>query len=148
MNHSLELILRFDSVRFDSVYSGLSGFHSDSILIKSYSIGFGSICVVTRSGLTLARLVKRVLFWGHCAFKKRYKAMARDMRPFWERMSRTMALYRFDPIRLDSIQFVPIGYVYEPMARDMRPFWDRMSRTMALYRFDPIRSDSNRSETV
>ena len=64
------------------------------------------------------------------------------MRPFWERMSRTMALYRFDPIRLDSIQFVPIGYVYETMARDMRPFWGRMSRTMALYRFDPIRLDS------
>ena len=53
MNRSLELIFRFDSVRFDSVYSGLSGFHSDSILIKSYSIGFG---------LTPVRLVRRVLF--------------------------------------------------------------------------------------
>ena len=62
MNHSFELILRLDSVRFDSVYSGLSGFHSDSILIQSYSIGFGSICLLTRSGLTPVRLVRRVLF--------------------------------------------------------------------------------------
>ena len=51
-------------------------------------------------------------------------------------------MYRFDPIRLDSIQRVPIGYVYQTVARDMRSFWDRMSRTMALYGFDPIRLDS------
>ena len=34
-----------------------------------------------------------------------FQTMARDRRPFWGRLSRTMALYRFDPIRFDSIQF-------------------------------------------
>ena len=33
--------------------------------------------------------------------------MARDRRSLWGRLSRTLALYRFDLIQLDSIQFVP-----------------------------------------